>query len=1586
MFCPQINNQKVRDSFNDIIEALGGQPMSIEEFKDGELRKQRTGVDYAAMNAAYAIWDMNNGNSIDLAPNGEPSILYKTLLELNDGDVIKAIQAKSKIYSNGFKQWFGDWINNPEESSKVVDENGEPLIVYHGTPQDEIKEFSIDKVKMPDSQKIADVFTNGFYFSKNRDTAKYTYSIKNETVGKGAENLQYGSVIGCYLNIKNLYKAEIDSKEKNLVDESINVRKKVLDNIDNNDGAEMIIYDIDQGDPELHSIQTQFVVKDATNIKSVDNSGRFISNSPNLFDGVFSPEALKFNEINVDKAEEAINEFRANRFDLDKVTEGLRTKIRNGVKSRIKALNSRNIPNKSAIITSLEYQLNNLENNTVSDLENIVFFIKDIWSNMSGPISLVNKAQRNLSQGKPSGLSNNQLIQFVQDYYGMYNTLINEVAAEMFNSDRYREALGPIEFDELRDQVSQIQQQFSYAGSALNDIITDHAATTLLQRGIQAGSNTIRNYVNNELHSTANDISMVTRLIGAGDKMEDEALRIMFHITQNAEDRIAEATYVKGRQLLKLLEKVGTKQLKLFETDNNGKKTGYLVRDKKYGQFKSEFRSFMKDLKAKYEVPADRQVPDNIEIRKQFNAEKNKWLEDHCERRYTAEYYNLFNNLSDETIAARDAIQFKIYTLMDKVRDAEGIVNLEKLSEAEWDQLQGYYTQKRQLASEYYPSGAKKEGMELRIAEQLRELNEKLQGNLEYKVNQEKFDKVREQKKKSLSKEEFETWEKRNTRVEIDPKFWEQLKRIQRKEYGQEYAELQQTKREIMSVYRDERTGTPNTHLMSQQVINTIKSIDKELRRIRKKNKKAQQTGDLKFKDIAKTVTTWQYKRDKAEAMRKEATTPGYYSSWEARHHIFTAEGKAIPNSYYTTIMPLDEKFIHIVPSRAYSELSQESKFYNKNYDEKANEYYQPKSSLYGNEKQFNELMKDPDVKALYSAILNTMDESNKKLPFLTKNDPYKLPQISGSMYQFVTSQDNLLKGLAKYTADAFVANSDDTGYSPEQVTTRPDGSPLRMVPTYYIKDLDDVTTMTNDLVGGVIAYYKMAENFKQKTAIAPELEIIKTQLGLRDFTGTNISTSTAKEWLTQKSDPKKGTETRVYEFAKNFVDMHIYGELTKGNYLTIKGKQYNMSKLLTKLRNFGTTVNLGLNFICAGVGFITALHTSIMQAIQGRYFNMSNYLQAWKTTIANLHHFCWNIGANNIDNKYINLMELFEIGTEQDRLFKDVHLNRAAKTLKRDWAFGIYSMSDFVIKGTILNSVMLNYRYFNGQFLSREQFLSNYKNNKSEGEQIWSTLTNSYDVVDTENGIIKVKPEYEKAWNAKKDIIKRTAQTLAASADGMLTPLQRTQMQANAWGALCMMHRQYLPSIIQERFTMKKHYDYNTDTTREALYRTPLRVASLLFKDMNVKKNWRESLDESDRGNLRQVGAELVLIAVVYPLLAQAMSNAADDDKDNWLKQLCALLAVRSKFEAGAPYNVLDIVNTVKTPSAIFGMTDNFTTILNYPIDLIHNGNKVSKYGPYKGWNKFEKALLKLTPFKNVWELQDPSIKRRYFQTQIDK
>jgi len=53
------------------------------------------------------------------APNGKPT-------NLNERQWLQ-------VRTENFKKWFGDWENDPANASKVVDENGEPLVVYHGT-------------------------------------------------------------------------------------------------------------------------------------------------------------------------------------------------------------------------------------------------------------------------------------------------------------------------------------------------------------------------------------------------------------------------------------------------------------------------------------------------------------------------------------------------------------------------------------------------------------------------------------------------------------------------------------------------------------------------------------------------------------------------------------------------------------------------------------------------------------------------------------------------------------------------------------------------------------------------------------------------------------------------------------------------------------------------------------------------------------------------------------------------------------------------------------------------------------------------------------------------------------------------------------------------------------------------------------------------------------------------------------------------------------------------------------------------------------------------------------------------------------
>ena len=58
-----------------------------------------------------------------------------SLKNLNNGsfDKVENNTTNVQIKSDNFKNWFGDWENNPSKASKVVNEDGTPKVVYHGT-------------------------------------------------------------------------------------------------------------------------------------------------------------------------------------------------------------------------------------------------------------------------------------------------------------------------------------------------------------------------------------------------------------------------------------------------------------------------------------------------------------------------------------------------------------------------------------------------------------------------------------------------------------------------------------------------------------------------------------------------------------------------------------------------------------------------------------------------------------------------------------------------------------------------------------------------------------------------------------------------------------------------------------------------------------------------------------------------------------------------------------------------------------------------------------------------------------------------------------------------------------------------------------------------------------------------------------------------------------------------------------------------------------------------------------------------------------------------------------------------------------
>ncbi len=101
-----------------------------------------------------------------LAPNGKPSNLTPEQYKL--------------VRTHEFKAWFGDWENDPENASKVVDENGEPLVVYHGTDND-FFEFN------PKNQYKNHQYNGWSFFTAYKERAEFLGT----------------KVLSVFLNIKN---------------------------------------------------------------------------------------------------------------------------------------------------------------------------------------------------------------------------------------------------------------------------------------------------------------------------------------------------------------------------------------------------------------------------------------------------------------------------------------------------------------------------------------------------------------------------------------------------------------------------------------------------------------------------------------------------------------------------------------------------------------------------------------------------------------------------------------------------------------------------------------------------------------------------------------------------------------------------------------------------------------------------------------------------------------------------------------------------------------------------------------------------------------------------------------------------------------------------------------------------------------------------------------------------------------------------------------------------------------------------------------------------------------------------------------
>lgn len=201
-----------------------------------------------------------------------------------------ALRLWSQVYTPSFKEWFGDWENNPENSSKAVDENGEPILFHHVSPN-EFQEFSKSKVGETTQAELA---KRGFFFTENLS---------------GFDHLgehQYPS----FLNIRliNIVEDLIDPKDKqSLIDakgDSENRVAKIIENSNKSYNGIRVDFLKKRMSGEGTQLRSrEYIVFEPSQIKSIFNNGNFSQYSNNIYQQKTSLESSKADSSTINKVE-----------------------------------------------------------------------------------------------------------------------------------------------------------------------------------------------------------------------------------------------------------------------------------------------------------------------------------------------------------------------------------------------------------------------------------------------------------------------------------------------------------------------------------------------------------------------------------------------------------------------------------------------------------------------------------------------------------------------------------------------------------------------------------------------------------------------------------------------------------------------------------------------------------------------------------------------------------------------------------------------------------------------------------------------------------------------------------------------------------------------------------------------------------------------------------------------------------------------------------------------------------------------------------------------------------------------------------
>lgn len=1156
--------------------------------------------------------------------------------------------------------------------------------------------------------------------------------------------------------------------------------------------------------------------------------------------------------------------------------------------------------------------------------------------------------------------------------------LYNELNTE-FNRNIYENILGTNEFDNILSIVDGLIREFSSKkmvdrenigymyGNSVRRTVEKFLRTEMEEAKDPNIDRALMNWLTFD-----GDLNWYHRFFATPVNSPKFVIKLLRKVIGDVNSMTHKQVYRKYAELYKAAKETRDHNL-LFERDVDGKKTGYLIRDRRYGVYQNNKYKFRKDWLKNHKLASIDELKLNPSLWIQYQKDYNDWKSENCERKYTPEFYAIFTNLSMEANMALSEVNLEIDNILKPYRDSN--TNKPRFERMPIDEYQKYIRlleKKRNLANPYDPitGELKPEGsVEAQIAAELTEAYAKLQEGLESKVDMDAFLEEMERMKNiegytpDGSDTLYSAWLERNTRWELTYEFKEKVSKQNKKDYGEIYDRLYQARYNLLRLYRTDKFE-PDYTRMPQAVKDKIKELDIAMYNVRKRTKKTVGSVRLfksELSDLAK------------ENGGKSAVSPEdiWVDDKGVKHYA----------SYMTKVIPVRQQYMHRVPNSNWAETSEESRFYNKNYDNSIPEAEQPKLSIkeYDNRKAYNAVMRDPALVNLRNVILDVMNEANDKITHSNYKNNYKLPQINGNIFNYWGGR-GLITGTRNYMVDAFGIQPDDEIHG-VKVETRPNGTEINIMPTMYTTMLTDPASGTNDLIGAIAKYYRMACNYENKKKVAPQLNLLDSLI-------TNAGS------IRQKGFTKPAASSKLADAVHTYIGYHIYGRRDILPEVTLKGYKISLDKVFEHFSRWGRDIGLSWNLRSAISGGVAAWSFYANDAFVRKHYNMHDFTIANSILTKELISLkvASQFGKNQANNKLIGALEYNGLTFNQEEDLSNTNRWRIGRMITRAVEpYSAFKLMSFLPNSAFTVSVYLNYKLIrleDGQlhFISENDFLDNHFLNKSieERKAIYrnakDNLWNAYEMKDG----FRVKSKYAPYVTAElEEEITAKLGSISSHAEGMVEEADKSGVHLLPALSTILMFRAFIPKNIENTIS-PMYWNYQTKElsmgTASAYFygwkygsdRNLIKLLRVLTGRNDEKlKELQEQYPDVDVKkqidlHIRRFNAQ-IFTYFFWLTIFNLFGMGADDD-DYWFTQFLRLELKKISLESGSRYNAMDV----------FDILNSITPLIQTFVDVNRAINPVSylssrKYeeierGAYKGLKGWQRDFIKVIPILNAY------------------